>query len=43
MLFRIGAYFGHFGGDIEYANEPNLHVVRETSSRDAYENLGSIQ
>ena len=41
MLF--GAYFAHFGDHTEYANEPNLHIMWETSSRDTYHNLRPIQ
>ena len=40
MLF--GAYIGHFGSHFEYANEPNLHIFMENTSRDIYENLRSI-
>ena len=38
MLF--GAYLGHFGSHIAHANayaNPNLELVRGTSSRDASE------
>ena len=40
MVF--GAYFDHFGGHIEYANESNLLMFMDALSRNAYENLRPI-
>ena len=37
---QFGAYFG---GPLEYANEPHLHINWETSSKDIYENLRPIK
>ena len=32
-----------FGGHLEYANKPNLHMFRENLSRDIYENFRPLQ
>ena len=39
----FGRYFGHFGGHLEYANEPNFNQFFSYTSKDTYQNLRLLQ